>query len=105
MDSITTNGLTFRWAEDHLIITTPQGQQTLDAQGTARLLDMLYAHKDAIFDTEAHLDEVASWARQHPVQQFVIGSLNPQREPPPPSTPLSLEEGRARRRRNEEADA
>ncbi len=105
MDSITTNGLTFRWADDHLIITTPQGQQTLDAQGTARLLDMLYAHKDAIFDTEAHLDEVASWARQHPVQQFVIGSLNPQREPPPPSTPLSLEEGRARRRRNEEADA
>jgi len=103
MDSITANDLTFRWADDHLIITTPQGQQTLDAQGTARLLDMLYAHKDAIFDAEAHLDEVASWARQHPAQQFVIGSLNPQRASAP-SAPLSLDEGRACRRRNEETN-
>ena len=58
-NSITTNGLTFRWADDHLIMTTPKRQYTLDAQGTARLLDMLYAHKDAIFDAEAHLDGLA----------------------------------------------
>ena len=84
------------------MITTPKGEYALDAQGTAHLLDMLYAQKDEIFDAEAHIDEVAAWARQHPGQQFVIGSLNPQREP---TAPLSLDEGRARRRRNEEADA
>jgi len=106
MNSITTSGLTFRWADDHLIVTTPKGQYTLDAQGTARLLDMLYAHKDEIFDAEAHSDEVASWARQHPVQQFVIGSLNPQSAEPAAAAPpllLSLDEGRARRRQHEKA--
>ena len=104
MDSITTNDLTFRWADDHLIVTTPKGQYALDAQETAHLLDLLYAHKDEIFDAEAQTDGLAAWARQHPVQ-FVIGSLNPQSESVPSSTLLSLDEGRARRRRNEEADA
>jgi len=105
MDSVTTNGLTFRWADDHLIVTTPKGQYTLDAQGTAHLLDLLYAHKDEIFDAEAHSVGLASWARQHPVQQFIIGSLNPQAaEPTAAPSPLSLDEGRARRRRNEDAN-
>ena len=104
MDSITKNDLTFRWADDHLIVTTPKGQYTLDAQGTAWLLDLLYAHKDEIFDAEAHTDEVASWARQHPVQQFVIGSLNPQSAEPAAVPPLSLNKGRARRRRNEDTN-
>jgi len=104
MDSITTNGLTFRWADDHLIITTSTGQHILDAQGTASLLDLLYAHKDEIFDAEAHTDDLAAWARQLPMQQFVIGSLNPQREPEASPAPLSLEEGRARRRRNEDVN-
>ena len=103
MDSITTGGLTFRWADDHLVITTPKGQHMLDAQGTALLLDMLYAQKDEIFDAEAHTDGPAAWARQHPQQQFVIGSLNPPSESVPPP-PLSLEEGRARRQRNEDAE-
>ena len=101
MDSITTNGLTFRWADDQLIVTTPKGQYRLNASETAHLLDFLYAQKDEIFDSEAHTDEVAAWARQHPGQQFVIGSLNPQRES---AAPLSLDEGRARRRRNEDAN-
>ena len=104
MDSITKNDLTFRWADGHLIVTTPKGQYNLDVQGTARLLDMLYAHKDEIFDAEAHSDGLAAWARQHPVQ-FVIGSLNPQSAEPASSPPLSFDEGRARRRRNEETDA
>ena len=103
MDSIITSGLTFRWADDHLIVTTPKGQHTLDAQGTARLLDMLYAHKDEIFDAEAHSDGLAAWARQHPVQQYVVGTLNPQHESAVPSAPLSLDEGRARRRRERDA--
>ena len=102
MDSITTNDLTFRWADDHLIVTTPKGQYALDAQETAHLLDLLYAHKDEIFDAEAHSDGLAAWARQHPVS-FVIGSLNPQPEPAA-VPPLSLDEGRARRRRNEDAN-
>ena len=97
MDSITTSGLTFRWADDHLIITTPKGQYTLNASETARLLDMLYEQKDEIFDAEAHTDGLAAWARQHPGQQFVIGSLNPRPEPTAPPLPLSLDEGRARR--------
>ncbi len=46
---------------------------------------------------------LTAWARQHPVQQFVIGSLNSQREPAASPAPvISLEEGRARRRRNED---
>jgi len=100
MNSITTSGLTFRWADDHLIVTTPKGQYTLDAQGTARLLDMLYAHKDELFDAEAQTDGLAAWARTHPVQQFVIGSLNSQSAEPAAAAPpllLSLDEGRARR--------
>lgn len=104
MDSITIGGLTFRWADDHLIVTTPKGQHLLDAQGTARLLDFLYTQKDEIFDAEVHVDGLASWARQHPVQQFVIGSLNPQPEPTVPPAPLSLDEGRARRRKDEKRD-
>ena len=103
MDSITTNDLTFRWADDHLIVTTPKGQYALDAQETAHLLDLLYAHKDEIFDAEVQTDGLAAWARQHPVQ-FVIGSLNPQSESASSSTPLSLDEGRTRRRRNEDAN-
>jgi hypothetical protein len=74
MDSVTTGGLTFRWADEHLVMTTSKGQYTLDAQGTARLLDMLYANKDAIFDVEAHLDGLASWARQHPVRTETIAN-------------------------------
>ena len=106
MNSITTSGLTFRWADDHLIVTTPKGQYTLDAQETAHLLDLLYAHKDQIFDAEAHSDGLAAWARQHPVQ-FVIGSLNSQSAEPAAAAPpllLSLDEGRARRQRNEDAN-
>ena len=104
MKSVTLNGLTFRWADDHLVITTPKGHYALDTQGTAHLLDMLYAQKDEIFDADAYTDGPAAWARRHPVQQFVIGSPNPQREPEAPQAPLSLEEGRARRRRNEDAN-
>ncbi len=104
MDSITTNSLTFRWADEHLIVTTPKGQYHLNASETAHLLDLLYAHKDEIFDAEAHADGLAAWARHHPPQQFAIGSLNFQREPAAPPVPLSLEEGRAHRQRNEEAN-
>jgi len=104
MDSLTTSDLTFRWADDHLVVTTLKGQYSLNASETAHLLDLLYAHKDEIFDAEAHTDGVAAWARHHPVQQFVIGSLNLQQESAAPPTPLSLEEGRARRRRNEDAN-
>ena len=100
---MTHGGLTFRWADDRLLITTPKGQHTLDAQGTAQLLDWLYGHKDEIFDAEeSQGDGRAEWARKYPVQQYVVGSLNP--EPPKQSgsgSPLSLEEGRARLRGNE----
>ncbi len=105
MNRITTSGLTFRWADEHLIITTPKGQYTLNASEAAHLLDLLYAHKDAIFDAEAQTDGLATWAREHPVQQYVLGSLNPHREQAAPSAPLSLDEGRARRRRNEEGSS
>ncbi len=105
MNSITIGGLTFRWADDQLLVTTSKGQHCLNASETAQLLDFLYAQKDAIFDAEAHTDGLAAWARQHPQQQFVLGSLNPQSEQAPVPPILSLDEGRARRRRNEEADA
>ncbi len=104
MDCITTSNLSFRWTEDHLIVTTPKGQYHLNASETAHLLDLLYAHKDEIFDAEAHTDGLAAWAHEHPVKQYVLGSLNPQREPAALPEPLSLEEGRARRRRNEETN-
>ena len=102
--SITVGGLTFRWSDDQLIVTTPKGQDSLNASETAQLLDFLYAKKDEIFDAEAHDEGLASWARLHQQPRFVIGSLNPQQEQGTPA-PLSLEEGRVRRRRNEETDA
>lgn len=102
--SLTLGGLTFRWSDDQLVVTTSIGQYRLNASETAQLLDFLYTQKDEVFDAETHLDGLASWARQHSVQQFVIGSLNTQSaEPEAPPAPLSLDEGRARRRRNEVA--
>ena len=105
MDSITLGGLTFRWADDQLIVTTPNEQYQLNASATAQLLDFLYAQKDEIFDAEAHTDGLAAWARQHPQQQFMIGSLNPSSEQATVPPILSLDEGRARRRRNEDVNA
>jgi len=102
--SITVGGLTFRWADDQLLVTTSKGQYRLNASETAQLLDFLYAQKDEIFDAEAHIEGLAAWARQQSQQQFVIGSLNPQQEPAVPPAPLSLEEGRARRRRREDTN-
>ncbi len=99
MDSITLGGLTFRWSDNELIVTTPKGQDQLNASEAAQLLDFLYARKDELFDAQADTDGLASWARQHPVHQYVIGSLNPQTEPLSP--PVSIDEGRARRRRSE----
>jgi len=103
MNSITMGGLTFRWADNHLSITTPEGQYHLNASETAQLLDFLYAQKDEIFDAEAQTDGLAARARQHSQQQFVIGSLNSQQEPAAPAL-LLLEEGRARWQRNEDAN-
>ncbi len=100
---MTHGGLTFRWADGRLIITTPKGQHMLDAQGTAQLLDWLYGQKDEIFDAEASQgDGRAEWAHQYPPQHYVVGSLNPQPLKQAASEPpLSLEEGRARLRGNE----
>ncbi len=91
--SIAVVSLTFRWADDQLIVTTPKGQHHLNASEVAQLLDFLYAQKDEIFDAEAHVEGLATLVRQHPQQQFVIGNLNPQSEPVAPA-PLPLGEGR-----------
>lgn len=45
MESITLNGITFRWNDDDLIITTQTGQELLTGSDAALLLDFLQLHQ------------------------------------------------------------
>ncbi len=52
MESITVGGLTFRWTENTLLITTPVGQHLLNGRAAADLLVFLDANRDEIFTVE-----------------------------------------------------
>jgi len=45
MDSITTNSLTFRWADEHLIVTTPKGQYHLNTSEASSTIGTTLARR------------------------------------------------------------
>jgi len=77
MESITVGGLTFRWTENTLLITTPTGQHLLNGRAAADLLTFLDANRDEIFTVE-QAGEVPGWAQSQAPGQFVIGSVSEQ---------------------------
>jgi hypothetical protein len=72
MSSITLHGITFRWNNEKLVITTSAGQQQLSGEDAAQLLDFLLHHQQDFYATE-QARELPAWARQS--GRFVNGSL------------------------------
>ncbi len=52
MEGINLNGVSFRWSEDRLLITTSHGQNMLAGQQVAQLLDFLQSHQQEIYAGE-----------------------------------------------------
>ena len=75
MESITIGGLTFRWTENTLLITTPTGQHLLNGRAAADLLTFLDANRDEIFTVE-QAGEVPGWAQSQVPSRYVIGSID-----------------------------
>ena len=75
MDSITVNGISFRWSDDHLLITTAHGQDCLSAGSAAQLLDFLLWHQQEIYAGEQGR-ELPAWARDE--TRFIAGSIEQQ---------------------------
>lgn len=74
MESVTVGGLTFRWADDVLIITTPTGQHVLNGRATADLLTFLDMNRDEIFAVD-QANGTPDWAQLEPPGRYVIGSV------------------------------
>ncbi len=74
MESITVGGLTFRWTDNVLMITTPTGQHLLNGQAAANLLVFLDANRDEIFTVD-QAGEVPEWAQPQAPGRSVIGSI------------------------------
>jgi hypothetical protein len=77
MESITVGGLTFRWSDNVLVITTPTGQHLLNGQAAANLLVFLDANRDEIFMVD-QAGEVPAWAQTQLPGRYVIGSISEQ---------------------------
>jgi hypothetical protein len=52
MESINLNGVTFRWHDGQMLITTPHGQSVLASSQVAQLLDFLQSHQQRIYADE-----------------------------------------------------
>jgi hypothetical protein len=77
MESITVGGLTFRWTDNVLMITTPTGQHMLNRQAAANLLVFLDANRDEIFTVD-QAGEVSEWAQSQGSGRSVIGNITQQ---------------------------
>jgi hypothetical protein len=75
MDSINVNGVSFRWSDDQLLITTAHGQDCLSATSAAQLLDFLLLHQQEIYAGEQGR-ELPAWARDE--TRFIAGSIEQQ---------------------------
>lgn len=71
-NSITLHGITFRWNNDELIITTRSGQERLSGDDAAQLLDFLMHRQQDLYGAEQSRG-LPAWARQ--TERFVNGSL------------------------------
>jgi hypothetical protein len=74
MESITVGGLTFRWTDSVLIITTPTGQHMLNGRAAADLLTFLDVNRDEIFAVD-QAKGTPDWAQPEPPGRYVIGSV------------------------------
>jgi hypothetical protein len=72
MSSITLHGITFRWNNEELVITTSSGQEQLSGEDAALLLDFLQHHQQDLYGAE-QARGLAAWARQS--GRFVNGGL------------------------------
>src|SRR6266496_705322 len=84
MESITVGGLTFRWSDNTLVITTPTGQHILNGRATADVLVFLDANRDEIFTVD-QAGEMPEWAQPQAPGRYVIGSIASEREPSLPA--------------------
>ncbi len=82
MESITVNGVSFRWSDGQLLITTARGQDILAGSQVAQLLDFLQFHQQEIYAGEQGRG-LPLWARDE--ARYVAGSVEHQ--------PSRLEEG------------
>ncbi len=64
MEGINLNGVSFRWSEDRLLITTAHGQDILAGSQVAQLLDFLQVHQQRIYRHEQNRD-LPSWVQDH----------------------------------------
>ncbi len=64
MEGINLNGVSFRWSEDRLLITTSHGQNRLAGQQVAQLLDFLQSHQQRIYAAERSRD-LPEWVQDH----------------------------------------
>jgi hypothetical protein len=73
MESITLQGITFRWNGDELLITTSTGQQSLSGSDAAQLLDFLQYRQQQLYAAEQGR-ELPQWAR--PSGRYVNGQIS-----------------------------
>jgi hypothetical protein len=82
MQSISLNGVTFRWDQDRLIVTVQGDQRILSGSDAAQLLDFLLSNEQVIYAAE-QARELPGWVR--PGEQFsngqVIGTVQPRQLP------------------------
>lgn len=72
MESINLNGVSFRWSDGQLLITTARGQDLLSAASAAQLLDFLQLHQQEIYAGEQGRG-LPSWAMDE--TRYVAGSV------------------------------
>ena len=79
MNSITLDGVTFRWDGQELLVTTATSQKRLTGSSAATLLDFLMAIQQDLYTAE-QARELPTWA--HPSRHFVngqVGAVQPPR--------------------------
>lgn len=97
MESVTIGGLTFRWADTVLIITTPTGQHILNGRAAADLLTFLDINRDEIFAVD-QANGTPDWAQPEPPGRYVIGSVLNKQERRLPATSRNRRSHRGSRR-------
>lgn len=75
---MTLNGVTFRWDEDRLIITTSHDQQVLNGSEAAQLFAWLASHQQAMYAAEQARD-LPGWTQQG--ERYVNGQVIREEEP------------------------
>ncbi len=73
MNSITLDGVTFRWDGQEVLVTTAASQQRITGGNAARLLDFLQVIQQDLYTAE-QARELPTWA--HQANQFANGQVS-----------------------------